>query len=195
MHNYDVDSVYNATHSTRGRLLLATPLLDDPNFHRAVIYMLQHSHDGAFGLVLNRPTEEDHVGGLEPWFRELSQPAVIFSGGPVAADTLIALGTLDPGLVSESVSPIDGSLASIDLSRSPDDVVNDLRHLRLFRGYSGWGTGQLEAELDEGSWLILPTDQLDIFSAHPQGLWRNILRRSGGSKAILADAPDDLSWN
>jgi putative transcriptional regulator len=180
---------------TQGSLLLAAPLLDDPNFHRSVIYMLQHSVEGALGLVINQPTEEDHVNGLHAWFQEASSPGVVFSGGPVATDTLIALATLDPRTESDTVSPISGSLASVDLSQSPQDVIDDLRHLRLFRGYSGWGAGQLEAELAEGSWLVMPTDPLDIFTPNPQGLWRNVLRRNAGPKAWLADAPDDLSWN
>ena len=195
MHNYDVDSEYLATARTQGSLLLAAPMLDDPNFHRSVVYMLQHSVEGALGIVINQPTEEDHVNGLEAWFQEASSPAVVFSGGPVARDTLIALATLDPRAESDAISPISGSLASVDLSQSPRQVIDDLRHLRLFRGYSGWGAGQLEAELAEGSWLVLPAEPLDIFANNPHGLWRNVLRRNGGPKAWLADAPDDLSWN
>lgn len=189
--------------STKGSLLVAVPLLDDPNFHRTVVYMLQHTEEGALGLVINRPTEEDRVPGLDSWMDELAPPQVVFEGGPVQANTLIAVATmgtttfdsLDPDEVAEGFAPLDHGLGTVDLSQLPGDIAESLQHLRVFRGYSGWGPGQLEDEISEGSWLPIACDASDLFTANPMGLWRNVLRRSGGREALLADAPDDLAWN
>lgn len=181
--------------STKGSLLLAVPLLDEPAFRRTVIYMLQHDDDGALGLVINRPTDEDQLPGLEPWMFELSQPQVVFEGGPVQSNTLIGLASVAIGTSSGAFVHIDGDLGTVDLGQLPGDLIEGMQGLRLFRGYAGWGPGQLDGELAEGAWLVLPFAPDDVFSAHPQGLWRNVLRRTGGRVAILADAPDDLSWN
>jgi len=189
--------------STKGALLVAVPLLDDPNFHRTVVYMLQHTDGGALGLIINRPTEEDRVPGLDLWMDELAPPQVVFDGGPVQANTLIAIASmatttfdnLDPDMAAEGFAPLDHGLGTVDLSQLHSDLAESLQHLRVFRGYSGWGPGQLEDEIGEGSWLPLACDPSDLFTSNPMGLWRNVLRRSGGREALLADAPHDLTWN
>lgn len=198
-----VDPAELIRQSTKGSLLAAVPLLGDPNFHRTVVYMLEHSDDGALGLVLNRPTHEHQIAGLQAWMDELSDPQVIFDGGPVQADTLIAIasrslpaGTSDGAeLLGEGFSPLGHGLGTVDLTRRPGEIVDGIKTLRVFRGYSGWGPGQLEMELNEGSWLALASDPGDLFTPNPLGLWRNVMRRSGGRAALLADAPHDLSWN
>jgi putative transcriptional regulator len=189
--------------STKGALLVAVPLLDDPNFHRSVIYVLQHSDEGALGLVINRPTEEDRLPGLDAWMDELSHPQVVFDGGPVQSNTLIAIASmtasavadLDPDDLSEGFAPLDHGLGTVDLSVLPGEIAEGLQNLRVFRGYSGWGPGQLDEEMSEGSWIAVACDPADLFTPNPLGLWRNVLRRSGGREALLADAPDDLAWN
>ncbi len=193
--------------STKGSLLIAVPLLEDHNFHRTVVYMLQHSSEGALGLIINRPTNEDAISGLRPWMEELAEPRVVFEGGPVQANTLIAIGQVvrpadtevvaDPAGADELASGfalLDHGLGTIDLSQLPSEI-SGLQNLRIFRGYSGWAPGQLDDEISEGSWLALACDATDLFTPNPQGLWRNVLRRSGGREALLADAPDDLAWN
>jgi len=181
--------------STKGALLVAVPLLDEPTFHRTVIYMLQHTDEGALGVIINRPTDEEHLPGLDSWMYELSHPQVVFDGGPVQANTLIAVASVSMILDSDAFAPLDERLGTVDLAQLPDDIAEGLQNLRVFRGYAGWGPGQLEEELEEGSWLVIASDETDLFSANPQGLWRNVLRRTGGRTALLADAPDDLSWN
>ncbi len=176
-------------------LLIAVPLLEESTFHRTVVFMLQHTHEGALGLVINRPTQEEHVRGLDPWMHHLSYPQVIFDGGPVMAHTLIAVAELANEVDTDGCAPLDHGLCTVDLTVLPDELSEGIRQLRVFRGYAGWGAGQLDDELDEGSWLVLPCTPLDVFSSNPQGIWRNVLRRGGGPKALLADAPDELSWN
>jgi putative transcriptional regulator len=67
--------------------------------------------------------------------------------------------------------------------------------VRIFRGYAGWGPGQLEGEIESGAWLVLDAEPDDVFAAEPDELWRSVLRRQGGRLAWLASAPDDLSAN
>ena len=182
---------------TKGRLLLATPPLEDPNFDRAVIYVLEHHDEGALGLVLNRPSIEELVEPLHAWADLQSDPSLVFSGGPVEPDALIALARTsspvdEPG---EYLAPVNGEIASADLAADPLLVDADITALRVFRGYSGWGPGQLEGEIEAGAWLILDTEPDDVFTPSPDELWRTVLRRQRGRLAWLADAPDDLAAN
>ena len=180
--------------SCKGRLLVATPPLADPNFDRTVVYVLEHSDDGAVGVVLNRPRNEITPESLDRWQDWMSPPAVLFEGGPVELDALIALARLE-GPADDAWSPVVGDLGSVDLGLDPALVAHSVVRLRVFRGYSGWGPQQLDEELAEGAWMVLPAESEDVFSAQPEGLWRVVLRRQGGRLAWVANAPDDLSAN
>ena len=185
---------------TAGRLLVATPPLDDPNFDRTVVLMLEHRDDGALVVVLTRPTPEVAHGPMARWASRLSSPATVFAGGPVGHDTMIALGRLarDPGRAPDDDDPwsvIAGPLVSVDLRTDPVLFEPELTGLRIFRGYAGWGALQLEGELEAGAWVVVDTSPDDPFSTDPEGLWRVVLRRQGGRLAWAADAPDDLSAN
>jgi putative transcriptional regulator len=175
-------------------LLLATPPLDDPNFDRSVIYMMEHTADGAVGLVLNRPTEEHMVDGLDLWMDLSVPPTVVFNGGPVQFDALIGLAELR-GPREGAWSPILPDLGSVDLALDPADVADDVGRVRVFRGYAGWASGQLDGELSAGAWMVFAAQRDDVFTEAPDDLWRDVLRRQSGRVAWLANAPDDLSMN
>ena len=181
----------------KGRLLLATPPMDDPNFDRAVIYMLEHRDDGALGVVINRPTGEPLTEPLDRWADLQTEPASIFLGGPVEPDAMIALALANQPVAepTEELSPVSGHVASADLTMDPALVAGLIDSVRIFRGYAGWGPGQLEGEIDAGSWLVLDAEPGDVFADDPDDLWRGVLRRQGGRLAWLATAPDDLSAN
>lgn len=174
---------------------MATPPLADPNFDRTVVYMLEHTATGALGLVVNRPTEEDRVDGLDEWCELLSGPPVVFSGGPVELDALIGLVWSDGSLDTQAWSAVADGIGTVDLRVEPNDVGPVIPRLRLFRGYSGWSPGQLDDELDSGAWMVLPAEVSDVFTPDPDELWRAVLRRQGGRMAWIANAPDDLSAN
>jgi putative transcriptional regulator len=180
--------------TTKGRLLVATPPLGDPNFDRSVVYMLEHTDDGAVGVVLNRPGPETSIDGLESWMTRLSPPYVVFNGGPVELDALIALADAD-GDDDDSWSNLRDGVGTVDLSVEPDEIAALVRRLRIFRGYAGWASMQLESELAAGAWIVLDAEPDDLFTANPDHLWRDVLRRQGGHLAWVADAPDDLSNN
>jgi putative transcriptional regulator len=186
--------VYGMAPPTKGRLLLATPSLIDPHFDRTVIYVLEHHDDGAVGVVINRPSDEALDEPLDRWIDLQSAPSSVFEGGPVEDNALIALAvTKAPELDDESLTPIIGEIASADLTADPAIVAAAVHEVRVFRGYSGWGPGQLDAEIDEGAWLVLDAQTGDVFSDNPDELWRDVLRRQPGRLAWLANAPDDLS--
>lgn len=182
---------------TKGRLLLATPPLDDPNFDRTVVFVLEHQAEGALGVVINRPTEEVLDEPLDRWVDLQSSPSAVFAGGPVETDALIALALVNDAVdePDERFSPVAGRVVSADLTADPALVAGAVGAVRVFRGYAGWGPGQLEGEIESGAWLVLDPDPSDVFAPDPEELWRTVLRRQGGRLAWLATAPDDLSAN
>lgn len=177
--------------------MLATPPLSDPNFDRTVVYVLEHHEDGAIGLVINRPTEEALSEPLDRWIDLQTAPSSVFAGGPVDTNAMIGIAVtkllLDDS--TELLTPISGLLASADLSADPAIVAAHVEKVRVFRGYAGWGTGQLESEIDEGAWLVLDAEIGDVFSDRPETLWYDVLRRQPGRLSWLALAPDDLNSN
>lgn len=191
------DPVFAMSPQTKGRLLVATPPLADPNFDRAVVYVLEHHEDGAIGLILNRPTDEALIEPLDRWIELQSAPSSVFAGGPVDTNAMIGIATTKVLLdgSTDLLTPISGLVASTDLSADPAIVAAHVDSVRVFRGYAGWGSGQLEAEISEGAWLVLDSELGDVFSERPQDLWYDVLRRQPGRLSWLALAPDDLSLN
>lgn len=175
-----------------GRLLLATPPLVDPNFDRTVVYVVEHHDEGALGIVLNRPTDEPVAGELAAWGGLLGPHAVVFDGGPVEPDGLVGLATMTPSAVDGAAG---AAIAAIDLAADPSSLAATARSVRIFRGYAGWGPGQLDQELGVGAWIVVDAEPDDVGGAEPTTLWRSVLRRQSGRLAWLADAPDDLDLN
>lgn len=180
--------------STKGQLLIAAPPLDDPNFHHTVVFVLEHTEEGAVGVVLNRPGDEDDFDELPGWEDVATPPAVIFYGGPVEPDGFVAVAKArEPN--EDAWSPLNETLGTVDLARHPEAVADRFDAVRIFRGYSGWSGGQLDHELALGGWIVVPSEPDDLFSDQPDSLWRDVLRRQGGRLAWIANAPDDLSSN
>ena len=178
----------------RGRLLVATPQLADPNFARTVVLLLDHGDDGAFGVVLNRASDTLVADAIEPWAAVASEPGVVFRGGPVGTDQAIGLGSSTDPVPSAGWAPLLGDLGSIDLGAGPTD--RPLQQFRVFVGYAGWTVGQLEVEIEEGSWFVVDADLTrDVFGAQPGALWADVLRRQPGRTAWFATAPEDPTTN
>ena len=183
------------TEPLKGRLLVAAPTLLDPNFDRTVVLVLEHGDEGAVGLVLNRPTETEVDEPLPAWRWKAASPPVVFVGGPVSQTAAIALGrSSTSGTVSDGFAPLFAGLGTVDVARDPD-AVGDVESVRVFAGYSGWGAGQLEDEIDEGAWIVVDADPTDALSDDPDDLWRRVLRRQGGTTAWLSNCPPDPTMN
>ncbi|WP_030169541.1 YqgE/AlgH family protein [Spirillospora albida] len=184
-----------------GLLLVATPQLEDPNFRRSVVLLVEHDHDGGtLGVVLNRPTEVPVGRVLPTWGELVTGPSVVFQGGPVALDSALALARLpgdDEPLGWRALA--DGTEVSriglVDLDAPPALLAPELLQLRVFAGYAGWSAGQLRAEIEEGAWYLVPAEAGDVFAADPERLWQEVLRRQGGDLAFVATFPDDPTLN
>jgi putative transcriptional regulator len=180
-----------------GRLLVATPALGDPNFARTVVLVLDHDDSGALGVVVNRPTTVAVADVLPDWQPFTTDPSVLFHGGPVAVDSALGLAVLPGQGQSEPLGwrRVKDGLGLVDLDAPPEVLAADMADLRIFAGYSGWGTGQLEDELTDGAWYVVPSQARDVFSVEPSSLWRAVLRRQGGELAMVSTYPDDPSLN
>jgi putative transcriptional regulator len=181
--------------SYEGRLLVATPRLADPNFARTVILVLDHDEQGALGVVINRPSRLPLEAVLPAWSDVVAGPALLFSGGPVDPEAALAVGLAAHPAESESFRVLTGDYGLVDLDADPVSVLPDLVGVRVFSGYAGWGGGQLEAEVEEGSWYIVEAVTTDVLSPEPEGLWRGVLRRQVGELAYVATFPDDPTQN
>jgi putative transcriptional regulator len=187
--------------SLSGRLVVATPLLGDPNFRRTVILIVEDEpEEGTLGVVLNRPTEVQVGQVLESWTDLVTGPTVVFKGGPVSPNSALALalalGDDEPlGWRSLDGSSLMSRIGLVDLEAPPELLAGGITSLRVFAGYAGWGPGQLQAEIDEGAWYVLPGEPADAFLAEPEQLWPAVLRRQGGDFAIVATYPDDPMLN
>jgi putative transcriptional regulator len=177
--------------SLRGQLLVAGPALVDPNFRRTVVLIGEHGEEGAMGIVLNRVSGvlvEDAVPPISP----LAGPEEpVYLGGPVQPQAVVVLADFaDPepaNVLVESVGFLPGEI---------EDVSElELERIRVFAGYAGWAPGQLEGELAEGSWIVLDARASDIFTAKPDQLWAEVLRRGGPAHAVLALLPEDPRVN
>jgi putative transcriptional regulator len=176
----------------RGRLVVALPPLVDENFDRTVVLMLEHTDEGALGVVLNRPSERPVADLLERWAEYTSPPSVVFAGGPVETDAVIGLAL--SGSPDDPPRPSVGEIGTVDLTTPPDEGPH-LRALRLFAGYAGWAPQQLEQELAAGAWVAVDGTVDDAFGADPGSLWRTVLRRQGGTMAWMANYPDEPAVN
>ena len=179
--------------SARGQLLIAGPSLLDPNFWRTVVLVIEHTDDGALGLVLNRPSETT-VGEAVSQLDELVDVSEnLFIGGPVQPSAVIVL--------AEFEDPSDAALIAFDdvgvlgTGSSLEEAGAGVRSGRAFVGHAGWGPGQLDSEIERGDWILEPARREDAFSADPRELWPEVLTRKGGSYALIARMPPDPSVN
>lgn len=176
----------------RGQLLIAGPALVDPNFWRTVVLVGEHSEEGALGVVLNRVSETEVREAL-PELAELSADmGVVHVGGPVQPSAVVVLA--DYAEPSQAPTLVLDSVGFLPSEVDPD-ALGELRRARVFVGYAGWGPGQLDEELEEGSWIVEPASTEDVFTDDPESLWSAVLRRKGGPFGVLAAMPPDPSMN
>jgi putative transcriptional regulator len=182
------ESIDRTRESLAGSLLLAHPVLRDPNFRRTAVLMSTHGAEGAMGVVLNRPLGK-RLGELKGDFALGPLAGIpIFRGGPVQTDQLI--------LAAWKAGPDSFQLHfGIDPERAAQMLADGSTRLRAYLGYSGWSAGQLENELKTGTWIVAnpPADLFD----HPtqEGLWRLLLSGEGDQWRLMVDEPDEPEKN
>jgi len=177
-----------------GQLLLDGGNLRGSWFNRTVVLVCQHDADGAFGLVLNKLSGNKVGDALVADLPDRIKDLPLHIGGPVQAGAMSFLHT-DSFLPNANVLPNLGLSHSLDELVELGDSFSTTQQLRLFAGYAGWSSGQLEDEMRREAWLIHPASLELMFHAEPADLWRTILRRKGRQYRLLAESPEDLAWN
>jgi putative transcriptional regulator len=178
--------------SLRGKLLIASPSLVDPNFARTVVLITEHNDEGAMGVVLNRPSETS-VDDVAPELAVVADDEPVFIGGPVQPQALVVLAEFaDLDAAAWIVAADVGFVAA---QTEGDRLEQAVRRGRVYAGYSGWGAGQLEGELAEEAWIVEPPLASELFPDDPLVLWQDVLARKGGQYALIARMPDDPSLN
>ncbi|HWJ81403.1 MAG TPA: YqgE/AlgH family protein [Nocardioides sp.] len=186
-----------------GMLLLAAPTLLDPNFVDSVILLLDVNDQGALGVVLNRPSALPVAEVLGEWGDVVEEPEVLFQGGPVSTDGALAVALATPGgqdavgfqAVVDRAFTGERWLGLLDLDTPAELVVGTVDRLRIFAGYAGWGAGQLQDEIEEGAWYVVPALPEDVFRSDTQDLWRDVMRRQPGDLAFHSTRPTDPEMN
>lgn len=175
-----------------GHVLIAHPGIDDAHFFRSVVLLSAHSESmGAVGVVVNRPLGTT-LGHSDPDFAFGPLAAVpLFEGGPVGKDQLMLIGWhwVEAQASFEVYFGISEDKAAELLRELPD------LHLRGFLGYAGWSAGQLEDELEQGGWAVLPLRDTRLCDASPESLWRSYAFEAVPEWVLLADTPEDTSLN
>jgi putative transcriptional regulator len=178
--------------SLRGHLLIAGPKLFDPNFWRTVVLVGEHTEEGALGVVLNRSSETTVDEALPELAVLAEEMGTVHVGGPVQPSAVVVLA--DFAEADDAESLVVESVGFLPVEIEPD-TIGELRRARVYVGYAGWGPGQLDVELEEGSWIVEPARPDDVFTDDPEGLWSDVLRRKGGPFTLLAAMPPDPSQN
>ena len=177
--------------SLQGKLLVSSPSLVDPNFRKTVVLVAHHDDDGAMGLVLSRPSDVSAADAV-PLLEDLpGADDPVFVGGPVQPDAFMVLAEFED--VDQAAAPIMDSLGFMPADTDVGELA--IKRMRLFAGYSGWGAGQLEAELAEPSWIVVDAETDDAFADDPDDLWRAVLHRKGGPFALMENMPFDPGLN
>jgi putative transcriptional regulator len=181
-----------------GSALVATPGLQDPNFRRTVVLVIDHGTLGTVGVVLNRPSDVPVREVLPLWGPHATVPSDLYVGGPLHQRAALCVAALPAGVdaeLTEGMTQVRGALALVNLDADPDLMAPHLRGLRVFAGYAGWVQGQLDCEISQGDWLVVPALPDDVLAGPDTDLWGRVLRRQGMPLALLATCPADPLLN
>jgi putative transcriptional regulator len=183
------------TRTLQGNCLLASPFMDDPNFFRSAVLIVQHTDEHSLGLILNRPTHftlEKVVSMICE--AKCVHSGVLYCGGPVDSP-LLALHDQDQ---IDGPACFDGLKICTEQKELIKLFRNKSARLKLFDGVSAWGPGQLEEELETGSWIVTDIDSDEALSVESE-LWESLIRRVGldvlSVDEKIADSPANPEWN
>lgn len=179
-----------------GKLLIATPLIGDPNFGRTVLFVIEHNDEGSLAVVVNRASETSVAETLPSWDQKLAEPAVMFDGGPVGESSIVALA-ISEATNEDALESVAGlpSVHTVDLDSDAVITQTLVTTMRLFSGYAGWAPGQVEGEIAAGAWFVAEATTGDIFSPIPHQVRESVLRRQRNPSRYFTHYPDDPRWN
>ena len=179
--------------SLRGKLLVASPSLLDPNFRRTVVLIAEHGDEGAMGVILNRESELE-VDEAAPPLADLVDPGDhVLEGGPVQPAAVVVMAEFDD--MSAAATLVVEDVGFVAAEADFDTLGAAVRRVRVFAGLAGWAPGQLESELERDDWIVEDATPDDVFSEDAETLWSAVLERKGGQFALVARMPDDPSLN
>ena len=181
----------------KGIFLIADPKLRDPNFSQTVILLCEHNDQGTLGVVVNRPTTLRLSEAIPNLDGAHSTSDVIYSGGPVQPDHIMTLYRAEEQ-VPESEHVADGMYLGGSLAILEDMLASSsssTHSIRAYVGYAGWSSNQLESELGESSWKLVPADQKFVFDMEPARVWSTLLASLGEEYSIYASMPPDPTMN
>lgn len=182
-----------AVESLKGHVLIAAPVLLDPNFRRTVVLILEHTPEGAVGLVLNRPSELVAGEAVPELSGLVAGDDHVWVGGPVQPQAVIAMAEYTDGVPVER--SVVGPIAPLEVESGVEEARPHVARVRIFAGYAGWGEGQLDGELEEDAWFTSPALPGDVFTEDHATLWNRVLRRMGGHFKLIASMPEDPEMN
>ncbi len=194
----------------QGRLLLSEPFSNDPNFKRTVVLLASHNEEGSIGFVLNRPMISPLEEGDKKYGGCLNLEQVVeefkgckfpvWDGGPVQRDSLFYIHTLGE-TIPESIHIVDdlywsGNFETVKALIKGNKISES--EIRLFVGYSGWSSGQLQGEIKRNSWLVTPATVglvMDGSKSTDKKLWEDVLKSMGKEYGMIANFPENPMWN
>lgn len=177
-----------------GDILLAEPFMLDPNFKRSAVLLCEHSDEGTIGFILNKKLDM-RVDALINGFPEFD--AKVFFGGPVQTDTIHYIHNVGD-LLEDSRQIGDGVWWGGSFEQLKFLIGSKLltpQNIRFFVGYAGWSEGQLEEEMETGSWVIANMDPNYVFKSKPDALWSQIMSNKGDHYTVIANMPDSVTYN
>lgn len=190
------DSVSQEARDLSGQFLLAMPGMGDPRFERSVIYLLAHDTEGAMGFIVNQPTDGLNLGDIASNLPEAVASTglsnlPVFIGGPVQSDHGFVLHSTDYQTQGNAKPLATSADLQVQVTQSLEILIDAARakgpnHMRLLLGYTGWGPGQLEGEIQENAWLSCAADTADIFTSDTSGLYEKCIATLGIDLALLS---------
>lgn len=177
-----------------GDLLISQVTLTDGIFDESVLLVLDADHTGALAVILNQMSHHS-LGVLPGWEELVSEPRIMFSGGPVSPNGAICLASISSEEEPPGWRRVFDNVGLLHLDTPIELVRGAFDDMRIFAGYAGWEPGQLEREIAEDMWFVARGRYDDVFGAAPEGLWRSTLRRQPPEVAIYATWTDDSEWN
>jgi putative transcriptional regulator len=178
--------------SLKGKFLIATPSLNDPNFLEGVVFLCEHNDEGAFGLVINRKANFKAETYYETGAGKRVCHMDLYLGGPVHTNHILILCRSSLVVPDGTRVTDDVTLVSNLTAPSQAQVFNQDNHenVRLYLGCAGWGKSQLEGEIAAGVWKVLSARTDMIFSSESRRVWKENLARLGGKYVIFSRMPE-----